>query len=265
MSNDTTKFNARQDILANDWYNILNVETTSSGMQITESYRHLAKMYHPDLNKESDAIYKFHLINEAYQILGNEENRAMYDWEMGISSKLDAFRFNITSDIEEIFEISNELLENQITDPTVIYREIWINIKSIAERNHVYTQLKRKLDIIASLDLKLQEFNEGTRISVPIDRYRICSVCRGSSHIGVERLQKCYHCQGFGLEHERIFANIKVLPNTPTDKTIKIPGRGNKTPIGTGDLIIKLHLTSKISMWPRATTRMMRAKSKNKK
>ncbi len=265
MSNDTTKFNAKEELLANDWYDILEVESTSSEMQITESYRHLAKMFHPDLNKESNAIDKFHLINEAYQVLGNEENRAMYDWEMGISSKLDAFRFNIQSDIEEIYDMANALLENQISDPTVIYREIWINIKAMAERNHVYSELKRNLDIVAKLDLKGQEFKDGIRISVPIDRYRICTVCRGSSHIGVERLQKCYHCEGFGLEHERIFANIKVLPNTPLDKTIKIPGRGNKTPIGTGDLIVKLHPTSKISMWPRATSRLMRSKSKSKK
>jgi molecular chaperone DnaJ len=39
----------------------------------------LAKKYHPDTNKEKDAREKFVQIQEAYEILSDEQKRQQYD------------------------------------------------------------------------------------------------------------------------------------------------------------------------------------------
>lgn len=61
-----------------DYYKILGVERTASSSQIKAAYKRLAKIYHPDINKDPTALKKFQEITEAYNIIGNLENRLKY-------------------------------------------------------------------------------------------------------------------------------------------------------------------------------------------
>lgn len=63
-----------------DFYKILGVERSATTSQIKKSYRKLAVKYHPDKNPDDeDAIVKFHDINEAYEVLQDEEKREIYN------------------------------------------------------------------------------------------------------------------------------------------------------------------------------------------
>ncbi len=62
-----------------NYYEILEVNRKSSIQDIKSSYRKLAKKYHPDTNKSTEAESKFKDINEAYATLTNEEKRKKYD------------------------------------------------------------------------------------------------------------------------------------------------------------------------------------------
>lgn len=63
-----------------DYYKILEVSKTATDAEIKSAYRKLANKYHPDKNKSDKASEeKFKEINEAYQVLGNPENRKKYD------------------------------------------------------------------------------------------------------------------------------------------------------------------------------------------
>jgi DnaJ-class molecular chaperone len=62
-----------------DLYSILNVTKESSEKDIKKSYKKLAFQYHPDKNKDPEAIPMFKEISEAYEILTNKDKKKIYD------------------------------------------------------------------------------------------------------------------------------------------------------------------------------------------
>ena len=63
----------------------LNVDVLASQADIKRAFLKQAQKYHPDRNKSPGAKDKFAAINEAYETLGNEEKRQIYD-ATGMSS-----------------------------------------------------------------------------------------------------------------------------------------------------------------------------------
>ncbi len=63
-----------------DYYKTLNVDKKADEKSIKESYRKLARKFHPDLNPGNKrAEEKFKEINEAYGVLGDANKRSKYD------------------------------------------------------------------------------------------------------------------------------------------------------------------------------------------
>ena len=62
-----------------DYYQILGVPRDASAADIKKSYRQLARKYHPDRNKEASAEDKLKEVNEAYEVLKDEQKRKAYD------------------------------------------------------------------------------------------------------------------------------------------------------------------------------------------
>lgn len=65
-----------------DYYGILGVSKTTDQKELKKAYRRLARKYHPDLHpgeKKAAMEKKFQELNEAYEVLGDEENRKKYD------------------------------------------------------------------------------------------------------------------------------------------------------------------------------------------
>ena len=63
-----------------DYYDILGIDRNATEGDIKKAYRTLAKKYHPDLNPgDKEAERRFKEINEAYQVLGDEQKRKKYD------------------------------------------------------------------------------------------------------------------------------------------------------------------------------------------
>ena len=66
-----------------NYYDILEVKRDASINDIKKSYRKLALKYHPDKNPgDTIAENKFKEINNAFEIIGNEEKRNQYNMEL---------------------------------------------------------------------------------------------------------------------------------------------------------------------------------------
>ena len=63
-----------------DYYEVLGVSRDSDADGLKKAYRKLAMQYHPDRNPENEkAEANFKEVNEAYEILKDDDKRAAYD------------------------------------------------------------------------------------------------------------------------------------------------------------------------------------------
>ncbi len=62
-----------------DYYEVLGVSRSADAQELKKAYRKLAMEYHPDRNPSEDAATKFKEINQAYEVLSDDQKRQAYD------------------------------------------------------------------------------------------------------------------------------------------------------------------------------------------
>lgn len=83
LKNLTTRLLAKPNLFRfsskKDLYDVLGAPRGASQDELKKAYFTMAKKYHPDVNKAADAKEKFAEINNAYETLGDEKKRKLYD------------------------------------------------------------------------------------------------------------------------------------------------------------------------------------------
>ncbi|MBA3536638.1 MAG: DnaJ domain-containing protein [Tatlockia sp.] len=62
-----------------DYYKIMGLARDASPEEIKRTYRKLARKFHPDVSKETNAEEKFKELGEAYEVLHDPDKRSKYD------------------------------------------------------------------------------------------------------------------------------------------------------------------------------------------
>lgn len=169
--------------MARDYYEILGVARNASKEEIKRAFRRLAKQYHPDANKSSDAEARFKEINEAYEILYDDEKRARYDrfGHAGVSGAGSSGfgGFSGFGSFEEIFE---EFLNNA-----------GFRTSSRRQRGP-----KQGGDRRVNVTISFEEAVFGTEREIEFERLETCETCSGTgADVGTSPIA-CPQCNGMG-------------------------------------------------------------------
>lgn len=132
------------------YYEILEVDKNASNEIIKKAYSTLAKKYHPDLQSENNkniAEEKFKLINEAYEILSDEQKRKQYDSTITINTVPIEQYNTIVLENQELKNIINEMHKKYLRDKYIIDDSINNNISNSTHHdnfvnNNLYSQNK---------------------------------------------------------------------------------------------------------------------------
>jgi Ca-activated chloride channel homolog len=140
-----------------DYYKILQVDSTATEDQIRKSYRSLVRDYHPDVSKKPEAGRVFKDIQEAYEVLGDPEQRRTYD-RLREAEGLDK-----SSAISLRATISHKFLATNVEEQAFY---VLLNITPAADLPTARLPLNLCLVLDRSTSMqgmRLQQVKEGTR------------------------------------------------------------------------------------------------------
>jgi molecular chaperone DnaJ len=179
-----------------DYYEILGVSRNASKEEIRSAYRKLARQYHPDVSKEPDAEAKFKEINEAYQILSDDEKRARYDrfGHAGLGQQdFGGFGFG---GFEDIFE----------------------DFFGFGTRATTRQGPRRGADLRYDLEISFEEAVFGCTREIELSRLETCPTCHGSGAEPGTTPVRCPECHGTGQIRRAqqsifgAFVNVSTCP-----------------------------------------------------
>ena len=195
-----------------DYYAILGVSRDAKPPEIRKAYRRLARKYHPDVNPgNKTAEEKFKELSQAYEILGDEKKRQVYDQYgfysdnippggpgPGASTGAGAPGVDFSG-----FDFSN--FDNVDTEPEKRggfgggFRDIFSQLfNRSGEREEEEAEGPQKGgDLEHHLHLGFWDAIRGTQVRITIARQETCPTCKGTGSAGGAPIT-CPACGGTG-------------------------------------------------------------------
>ena len=210
-----------------DYYSILGLKRNASQQEIKQTYRKLARKYHPDVNPgdNKSAEAKFKQINEAYEVLSDKEKRQKYDkygdqWQHadqfaqaeqqqaysrnfgGGRGGGGSFRF-AGGDLDSLFE---DLMG---TGRTGAFRQ--------------QAQPRRGQDLETPIEVTLEEAYHSTNRTISLQVEEPCHTCHGSGQI---QNAICATCRGAGAVSRLKRLEVKIPAGVNNGSRVRIAGKG---------------------------------------
>lgn len=257
-----------------DYYSVLGVSKNAKAEEIKVAFRKLAHQHHPD--KGGDAN-KFKEINEAYQVLGNEQKRKQYD-QFG-----SAFPGGQAGDFYRSggFDFSNSNVNfEDLGDLFGGFGDMF-GFSSRSDRSES-NQAGGQIEAVLLIDFKEAVFGVEKEIIVdknikcdrcqgqgaePGSRIETCSTCRGRGKIlktqrtifgafqtealcsacdgsGQTFSKKCSQCGGQGIHSGQERLKVKIPAGIDDGEAIRLSGRGHsgQRNSSAGDLILRIKI-----------------------
>lgn len=163
--------------MAKDYYNILDVERNATEDQIKKAYRKLALKYHPDkAGDDKDAEEKFKEIAEAYEVLGDKEQKEYYD-SYGVKKGSREEQTTHHEDFNDLRAQFHNMFNFHQTQP-------------------------RGGHLRAYVVLTLEEMSTGTTEKVQYTKHVVCTPCGGNGSKHGKSFHTCTMCGGAGISQK---------------------------------------------------------------
>ena len=177
-----------------DYYEILEVSKTANGDEIKKAFHRLALKYHPDRNPgDKEAESKFKEINEAYEVLKDEQKRAAYDryghqafanGGMGGGNPFGGFEFNFGS--------------GGFSD---IFSQVFSDFMGGGRAGSGTAYAQPGADVRYNMEISLEEAFSGMEKEIKIPSSVTCEKCHGHGTKDGKEAPVCPHCKGSGKVH----------------------------------------------------------------
>lgn len=177
--------------MSKDYYDVLGVSRDAGGDEIKKAYRKLAMKYHPDQNKDDKtAEAKFKEVNEAYDVLKDEEKRAAYD-RFGAA----AFDGSMGGGGPGGFG-GGGFGGGNFSD---IFEDMFGDFMGGGGmRGGGRNQARRGADLQYTMEVSLEEAYSGTEKTIKIPLNDVCDSCDGNGAEPGTSSENCPTCEGVG-------------------------------------------------------------------
>jgi molecular chaperone DnaJ len=163
-----------------DYYEVLGVDRSATKDDLKRAYRRAARTYHPDVNKDDGADERFKEINEAYEVLSNDNSRAAYDRFGHAGVQGGGAGFNDFTGFGGVADIFEEFFGG------------------FGGRTRRQAGPRRGADLRYDLRISFEEAVFGVDREIDVRRPEICPHCFGKgAEPGTEPI-RCNNCNGTG-------------------------------------------------------------------
>lgn len=206
-----------------DFYQVLGADKKASADDLKKAYRKLAMQYHPDKNPgDKAAEQKFKEINEAYDVLKDEQKRAAYDrfghgafegggfgGARGGAAGAGGFSGFGGGGFSDIFE------------------EMFGDFMGGQQRGRGGNEgARRGADISQEVEITLEDAFKGVEKSIKVSTWQSCQGCSGSGAEKGTKAETCDTCRGAGRvrAQQGFFTVERTCPTCGgAGQTIKTP------------------------------------------
>lgn len=253
-----------------DYYEVLGVTKTASGEEIKKAYRKLAMQYHPDRNPDNkEAEAKFKDINEAYEVLKDEQKRAAYDryghqaFTGGFggagagANPFNGFDFTGAGFADVFSDIFSEFTgQGRARQRSYAQRGDDIRYDVTLTLEEAYVGLEKEISITSSKECETCHGHGTADGKEP----PVCATCGGSGKVRTQQggffvfetvcpqcrgtgrviLDKCKKCRGTGKEKLEKSLKIKIPAGIENGTRMRVAGEGEAGKRGgpKGDLYV---------------------------
>ncbi len=197
-----------------DYYETLGVARGADTEEVRKAYRKLARKYHPDLNPgDKAAEERFKNVQEAYDVLSDEEKRKTYDQYGFYSPNIPPNGpggaggngggpgfggFDFAEYMRQQQQAGGGAESDEDGAGGGSFRDIFGSFFGGARgRQSATPQPERGSDLEYGLNVDFWQAIRGTQVKLNISRQETCSTCHGSGSAG-SNVAVCPECDGSG-------------------------------------------------------------------
>jgi len=182
-----------------DPYKVLGVAKTATEDEIRTAYRKLARKFHPDVNPgKKDAEEKFKQVSAAYDVLGDEKKRKLFDefGEAGTRQDFDPEKARAYSQARSGRRGARQPFSEESFgfDLGDLFGGRTADFDGGARRGGAVPAQ----DILATVELDFVQALRGFEIQVEVPVHAECPTCHGSGDKPGTKPQTCSECKGSG-------------------------------------------------------------------